>query len=198
MTLVPPKQYPASPALLQGPPTPNSYHHHNNNNKLVALTPPSGPKTSPSLRPAQNNVYHQQQHHHQHHYGSPPPGAVAGPVPQTTLSQTSPTTAVAPIVTALTNGQVIVNAPTTTPTMPGHNAVTPPVVHQPQQQQPLLAIDTNAPAAGERSVNLKASVKITKITTKNTKTTSNSNGVVVATPPSLTVTTNRCVELYTA
>uniref|UniRef100_A0A1I8NAZ1 RRM domain-containing protein n=2 Tax=Musca domestica TaxID=7370 RepID=A0A1I8NAZ1_MUSDO len=207
MTLVPPKQYPA--AVVQGPATavaagaisPNNYHNHHqhhhhpphvhsNNNK----NKPTGLKITAAATPVHSSHNNNNTYHHQH-YGSPPPPLppATAVVPQTTLSQQSPTAVVAPVVTALANAPVIVNGPTTP--LPSHNAVTPVV-----QNQPLLAIDTNTPAAGERNSSLKASVKITKITTKNSKTASTSNGVgpsPPAAPPSL-VTTNRCVELYTA
>ncbi|XP_073848787.1 epithelial splicing regulatory protein fusilli isoform X2 [Musca autumnalis] len=206
MTLVTPKQYPA--AVVQGSPTavtptiihPNNYHHHKNS-KVVTVTQQqavvtklsptaavSAPAPASTIRPTHNNnVYHQ-------HYGSPPP-----PVkPQITLSQQTP-----PTTTEVTppNAPVIVTTPTTpiSPAAAGQNAVTPVIVHN----KPLLAIETNTPATttGECNANLKASVKITKITTKNSTKTAppTSNGVVTPPPaPPTLVTTNRCVELYSA
>lgn len=196
---VPPTNYanqpsPLSPPNIAIPPNTTGLILSPNKTPTMTLVPP---KQYPPIVPAPPAVASINPTYHHNGKVALPPGPPAA---------VAPNTAQAPTPRSPNSNNVYNHYGTPTPQQTTVALATSPVVvngagvASAPINQPLLAIDTNINATTqqqqvvERTTNLKANVKITKISAKNT-------AVATATGPTAGVVplvTNRCVELYTA
>ncbi|XP_059224840.1 RNA-binding protein fusilli isoform X2 [Stomoxys calcitrans] len=187
---------PLSPPNIAIPPNTTGLILSPNKTPTMTLVPP---KQYPSVVQGPTAVANMNANYHHnskalHPPPAPPTTTVAVPTPRTpTTGNVFQHYGSPPPPMTMPKSPVMINAPTmnavgvVASTAGGGGGGTP-------IQQPLLAIDTTSQGV-ERNT-LKAGVKIAKMPVKNASVTSGptTNGVA----PPLVVTTNRCVELYTA